>query len=195
MSFHLLGRKTTRAFRVLWLLEELGVDYDFTPMEPRSDDVRALNHTGKVPVLKHGDLVLSDSVAIMTYISDYTGQFTHKAGSERRARQDQLTQFLVSEVDAVIWAAAKHAFALPKEQRVQDARTTAKWEFMRAQDWLLGYLGDNLYLSGETPTIADILATHCLDWVSAIKWDVDPRFDPYLSRMRTRPAYVRAQTK
>ena len=47
MNYTLIGTKTTRSFRVLWALEELGLTYTHLPERPHSDTVRGHNLPGK----------------------------------------------------------------------------------------------------------------------------------------------------
>ena len=68
--YEVYGMRRNRTMRVLWMLEELGAAYTLIETEPRSDAIRTLNPSGKVPVLKDGDLVLPDSVAICHYLAD-----------------------------------------------------------------------------------------------------------------------------
>ncbi len=64
--YKLIGTRASRAFRVLWLLEELGEPYAHIPAAPGSDDIRALNPSGKIPARLVDDTVVTDSVATMT---------------------------------------------------------------------------------------------------------------------------------
>jgi glutathione S-transferase len=58
--YTVIGGVASRTFRVLWMLEELGARYTHRPEPPRSENVRALNASGKIPVLQDGDAVLTD---------------------------------------------------------------------------------------------------------------------------------------
>ena len=49
--YKLIGSPKTRAIRVLWMLEELGADYEIDPATPHSETVFAINPSGKVPAL------------------------------------------------------------------------------------------------------------------------------------------------
>ena len=111
--YKVLGTANTRAFRVMWMLEELDQPYDHVPAAPQSDGVVAFNPSGKVPVLIEDGTPITDSTAIIQYLADRHGALTHKAGTIERARQDSLTQFLLDEFDAVLWTAARHTFVLP----------------------------------------------------------------------------------
>ncbi len=59
----------SRASRTLWLLEELGLEYelnrmDFHPKDLKSDEHRARHPLGRVPVLEDGDVSIFESGAI-----------------------------------------------------------------------------------------------------------------------------------
>lgn len=190
----LFGSPTTRAFRVLWLLEELGLDYEHVPAPPHSDEVRALNPSGKVPVLLVDGEAIADSTAILSYLADREGKLTHPAGTLARARQDTEMQRAVDELEGCLWMAARHTFVLPEERRVPQIKDSLRWEFSRAVVRSADRLGDAEFVAGDRMTIADIVVTHCGDWARAAKFPIDdPRLDAYLDRMRARPAYRTAR--
>ena len=193
--YEVIGSVRTRTFRVLWLLEELDQPYRFIEEAPQSAGIVALNPLGKVPALRVDQDVLTDSVAIMTFLADRHGAFTAPAGSIARARQDALTLYIIDEMDAVLWSAAKHSFALPEERRVSGLKPTLGWEYERAVRHLCRRLEKAPYLCGDAMTLPDILAAHCADWAKAAKiMPKIPVFDAYLARMTARPAYARAAT-
>ncbi len=193
-DYTVIGSPKNRGFRVIWLMEELGLDYELRTDPPRSEAVKALNPLGKVPVLLDGDIPISDSVAIMTYLADKHQGFTFPAGTLQRARQDALTQFLVDEMDNLLWTAAKHSFTLPEEHRVPEVKPSLKWEFERSQKRFEVFLGDGPFLMGDTMTTADILAGHCGGWASVARFPVTSQvFRDYVDRLRARPAYARAR--
>lgn len=190
--YQVIGNTRSRTFRVLWMLEEIGQPYEQITAGPRSEEVTALNPSGKVPVLVTDGQALTDSTAILTFLADRHEALTYPAGSLERARQDALTHFLLDEFDSVIWTAARHSFILPEELRVPTVKDSLKWEFERSQRLLADKLGDGPFLMGEKMTIPDILATHCGTWAVAAKFPlVDERFRAYLGQMRARPAYQR----
>ncbi|MEM6342081.1 MAG: glutathione S-transferase N-terminal domain-containing protein, partial [Pseudomonadota bacterium] len=59
--YKVIGAVRTRAFRVMWMLEELCQDYEVVPAAPASDEARQFNPLGKIPALVDGDAVLTDS--------------------------------------------------------------------------------------------------------------------------------------
>src|SRR5438046_957006 len=65
----------SRSSIVRWILEEIGEPYDIhllslTKGETRAPDYLAVNPMGKVPALKHGDVVITEAAAICTYLAD-----------------------------------------------------------------------------------------------------------------------------
>ena len=73
--FQVYGMPRTRSTRVVWALEELGAEYSFHPIdlakgEGQSAEFLKLNPSGKIPVLIDGDLLLTESAAICTYLGD-----------------------------------------------------------------------------------------------------------------------------
>lgn len=189
--YEIYGIPLTRTFRVLWLLEELGADYRHHPHRPHSGPVRDRNPSGKVPVMVEDGEAITDSTAIMTYLADKHRRLTHPAGTLARARQDALTNRLLDEFDALLWAASRHSFILPEERRCPEVKPSLKWEFERN----LARLADEIpgpFLQGADMTIADIICTHCLNWAYAAKFPVDnPVMLDYGKRMRQRPAFRR----
>jgi len=192
--YKLIGGKHSRAFRVLWALEEMGLDYAYEPAAPRSDEVRALNPAGKIPVFVVEGTPITDSVAIMQFLADKHGLLTYPAGSLERARQDSFTQFACDEMDGTLWTSARNSFVLPEARRVPAIKDTLKWEFARSMKTLARRLGDSEYLMGERFTIADIVAVHCATWARSAHFEiVEPAVNAYVARATARPAYKRAQ--
>lgn len=185
-----IGTSFSRAFRVLWLLEELGEAYDHVPAQPRSGEVRRYNPSGKIPVLLDNGEAITDSTAIMQYLADKSGQMTYPAGTIERARQDSWTNLLLDEFDACVWAAAKHSFVLPGAMRVRDLKKTLRWEFKRSVGNLASGLGDGPFLMGKRLTVPDIILGHCGRWAEFAKFEIsEPDVKAYLERMKSRPAY------
>lgn len=192
----LVGPVGSRAARVLWLLEELGLPYTHILARPASDEARAYNPSGKVPVLLVGATPLTDSTAILTFLSDRAQRFTCAAGSLERARQDGFTQLVLDEIEALLWTASRHSFVLPEDQRLPAIKPSLKWEFARNQARLAARLGGAPFLMGDEMTVPDIILTHCLGWAASASFpDPEPNLTAYAQRLRARPAYLRAMSK
>lgn len=189
--YRVIGTVKSRAFRVLWMLEELGQPYELVEAGPRSDDARAHNPLGKIPALVDGDDVLTDSVAIMTYLADKHGGLTAPAGTPARARQDAVTLWLIDEMDALLWAASKHAFVLPEKLRVPEVVPTLHKEFARNAATFAGMLEQSgEFIMGDEITVPDLLAVHCFGWAFGAQFPALPEpVKAYSKRLRARPAF------
>lgn len=187
--YKVIGTVTSRAFRVLWALEEMDQPYELITAGPRSDEARQHNPLGKIPALLDGEDALTDSVAIMTYLADKHDTLTAPAGTIARARQDAMTFWLVDEFDALLWTAAKHSFVLPEDKRVPEIKPALRDEFARNVDKFAKQIAGE-FVMGDQMTIADILAVHCLNWAIGAKFGFEnDTVDAYAKRLRDRDAF------
>ena len=194
--YRVIGTVKSRAFRVMWMLDELEQPYEVVPAAPRSEEARQFNPLGKIPALVDGDEVLTDSVAIMTYLADKHGALTSPAGTAARARQDAITLWLIDELDAALWVNAKHSFILPEKMRVPALQPTLHKEFTRTADTFAGMLesAGGAFIMGDQITLPDLLAVHCFGWAFGAEFPEIP--DPvkaYTKRLRARPQFRAAQ--
>lgn len=192
--YTLIGTPKARPFRVLWMMEELGVEYDILPLFPTDKEAMAkYNPTGKVPALKDGDDIIIDSVAIMQYLADKHGGMTFAAGTIERAKQDSFTQFICDEIDGALWTAARNSFVNPEDKRAPEIKPVLMWEFERSLAALETRLGDNEYLMGDTCTVPDLLFTHCAGWARNAGFPFESKpLRAYVKRMLAREGYKRA---
>lgn len=189
------GGARNRGQRVLWALEEMGLDYEKKGVMPHSEEITAISPLGTLPVLVDGDTVVHDSVAILSYLAAKTDQLSAPDGTPERARIDAAINFCTTELEAPLWMAARHSFILPEDQRHPEAKAIARAAFTRAEDRFVKLLGDRPYLAGDTFTIADIVAAHCANWANAAKFELRTRtFLDYAERMTARPAFRRAMS-
>ncbi len=178
------------------MLEELGLSYESQPVMPHDVDLIEIHPPGKIPVLVDDDAVIPDSTAILQYLADSNGRFSHPCGTHQRALQDSLTCRLLDEFDACLWAAAKHSFVLPDDKRVGDLKPTLKWEFGRAARSLVSQYACNRFLMGDEMTVPDFILTHCLIWAGVARFgELPPALASYFKRMRQRSAFRRLSTR
>jgi len=189
----LIGNPNSRAFRVLWLLEELELPYKMRNLSPRDPEVFTLNPSGKIPALLDGDNCIIDSAAICQYLADKHQKFTFDAGTIDRAKQDSFTFFALDDMEIPLWTYTKNTFALPKIQQVPQILPQCKTEFFKALKIFETRLADKQYVMGTSFTIPDIFLAHCLTWAKSIGYEIPKgAANDYLQRVRSRPAYKRA---
>jgi len=197
------GYPKTRSNRITWMLEELGVNYNFQLVdlmkgEGYSESYRAINPSGKVPALADDNLILTESSAILSYLGDKYGcaPLIPKPGTAERGHHDQWACFAITELEQPLWTIGKHKFALPKEQRVPAIFETAAWEFQKALALLSAGLEDKNYILGTEFSAADILLGHTLFWAIAFKQPIEQdNLKAYINRLKDRPARLAAIEK
>ena len=202
----LYGMGQSRSFRALWALEESGLDYEYINTTLRTDNSESnsakhpsyleLNVQGKVPTLVDADLVLTESFAIVNYIARNAPDsgLLPKISTPAYARLDELTYFILAELEQPLWSKGKHMFALPEEVRIPAMFDTAKFEFdkaVRALDHLLSGT-DSEYAIGNSFCIADLLLAHTFNWAIRFEFDVPDRYIALRDKHYQRPAAQRA---
>ncbi len=200
----LYGMGQSRSFRCLWALEEAGLKYDYVPIKlrtPAEDPLSAqhpdylqLNVQGKVPTLVNGDLVLTESVAILYYLARCAPEsgLLPNASMDVYARLDELSSFILAELEQPLWSKGKHWFALPEEQRIPQMFETARFEFAKAVRSLDKLLPQSEYALGEQFSLADILLAHTFNWAIRFEFDVPEHYRALRDRHYERPAAQRA---
>ena len=200
MSLTVYGFPTTRSLRVTWMLEELGLEYNYhlvnmSKGESQSADFLAVNPAGKVPALKTEHGILTESVAILNYLGAQKpdeGLIPTHCLFER-ARYDQWCLFAAAELEQPLWTIGKNKFALPKEQRCPAILPTAEWEFQKALELFSKGLGEQTYILGPNFSAADILLAHTLYWGRDFKQNIEAKnLQDYMQRIQSRPALAAA---
>ena len=191
---------TSRSERIVWLMEELGLDYDLEPFQREQngaapDALREIHPLGKAPVIRDGDTVLAESGAIVDYIVHRYGADQLAVPPTAPAYARYLYWFHFAEgslmsllVMALVLTRVPDGTASPAGIRVQ-ARMKQMLSFVDSE------LGDGPYFVGETFTAADIMMTFPFT-TTRLFLDYDlapyPNIVAYLKRIESRPAYRKA---
>ena len=190
----------SRSQRILWLLEELGLDYDIvryqrdpvTRLAPPG--LKAVHPLGKAPVIRDGGLVVAESGAIVEYLvgrygngrlapprdfgsPDYVSYLHWLHFAEGSAMLPLLLKLYVSRL--------KEAGA-PLSPRIES-------ELKNHFDYMSAALGDRDYFVSNTFSAADIQLSFVLDAGGARGPLANyPNLARLAERLRSRPAYQRA---
>lgn len=192
----LIGPKGGRTFRVAWVLEELGLPYEHLIARPHSDGIYAVNPLGQAPALRDGEDVLTDSLAIVHYLTDREGRLTHPAGSTARAGMEARINFVLTEMEAPIWLMARHGFVLPKELRAPGMRDVAEADFARAEKKFDTLIGQAEFFWGDEFSLADVFAADLARWARQARIELTSNaFKSHADRMADRPAWKRTEEK
>jgi len=199
------GVGTPRTMRVHWMLLELGLDYECHPIQSRTgetltDEFRRLNPRHKIPVLRHGAFVLTESAAILQYLSEtFANSQEVYVPSEAagRARLHEWCYFIMSELDAGSLYVVRRHDGLPQVYgEAPGAVESAKSYFLHNLAAMAARIGsDNPYVCGDRLSVADILLMTCLDWAVSCGIPLPEPVSHYRQRVALRSAYQAALKK
>jgi glutathione S-transferase len=180
-----------------WMLEEIGEPYDLHLLNMKNDDQRkpeylAINPMGKVPALKHGDTVITESAAICAYLADEfpRAKLNVPIGDPRRGVYLKWLFFGPSCIEPAI---TDRAFPRKEEAR---RGALGYGDFDTTMDVVAKGVAKGPYLLGEQFTAADIVIGSTLRWGTMFKLIPErPEFTAYVARLLERPALQRSEAK
>ena len=184
----------TRSIRVRWTLQELSADFEpirvnLLAGEHRRPEFLKINPAGKLPVLVDGDLVLTESVAIVLYLAE---KYSHKgllpAGLNERAEVNRWLLFAATELEQPLWRISRHTALYPEEQRLPGDVSLASGEFKDMASVLEKHMQGQQFVAGDSVSVADFVMAYTLDWGNEDKLlDGCPQLLAYMKRMYARP--------
>ena len=184
----------TRSIRVRWTLQELGVDFEAVRVnlaagEHRQPEFLAINPAGKLPVLVDGDLVLTESVAVVVYLADkYPEKRFLPADPRGRAEAMRWLLFTATELEQPLWRITRHTVLYPEAKRLPGDVALARDEFTAMAQILDRHMVDREFVVGDSVTVADFVLGYTLDWAQMVGLlDGLPRLEGYMERMYDRP--------
>jgi glutathione S-transferase len=196
MSLTVYGKPASRAFRVLWAAEEIGVryenvPYDFNGPEIRSADFLAINPNGTIPAIIDDGAPLFESLAINLYLARKHGRLWPD-DLRGEALAFQWTLWAATEVEALLGTWFYHAHLLPAGERKPELADDAAGKLPRKFDALERALGAAQWLAGNGFGIADLNVAAVMFRAPRFGLDRWPRIADWHSRCYARPAARRA---
>jgi glutathione S-transferase len=180
---------------VRWMLEEVGqpyrtelLDYGTTMKAPA---YLAINPMGKVPAVRHGDAIVTESAAICAYLADAFPQagLAPAPGSRERAAYYRWLFFGAGPVESAVTNKAM-GFQIPPER----AGSSGYGSLEAVLNALEGALSHGDYLAGNRFSAADLYVGSQLGWGMQFGTiEKRPAFERYAARINSRPAAVRAR--
>lgn len=195
--YHVPG---TRSIRVLWLCEELGLEYEAIPVDfsieyRATPEWRQMNPVGKVPVMLDGDLKMFESGAMMQYLLDRYGggRLQPVAGTPEHAIYLQWCWFGESTFARPLGEIVNHRRAIPEAEQSETAIAEMQdraWLCVSALDQALA---DRDYLLGNEFSAADIMNGYSLLLTERfVPRELPPRLAAYWERLKARHGYQAA---
>jgi len=191
----------SRSQRVLWLLEELGLDYEIvkyqrdatTNLAPES--LKAVHPLGKSPVLRDGERTIAESGALLDYLVRVHGGGRLAPAPGTPDHESYLEWLHYAEGSAMLpvmlklYTARLGEAGAPLAPRIQD-EIENHFGYMEAQ------LQDRDFFVGDALTAADVNLTFAIQAVRLLHGlEKFPRLAAFLERVQSRPAYQRAIEK
>ena len=191
-KLRIYGIARTRAFRALWMAEELGLDYRHVPIEigpagARKPEYLAINPNGRLPAIEDDGFTLWESLAITLYLAKKHGQL-YPTTLEGEARAWQWSLWAVQEVDRGVNIWSLHAVRLPLQERDPQRRAEALKVLEAPFKVLEGALAGRPYLLGEEFTVADLNVAAVISRAIDMDLSATPRLARWLERCLERPA-------
>ena len=184
----------SRGTNVRWMLEECGADYDTVGVrfgaEMKAPAYRAINPMGKVPALTHGDTVLTETVAILTWLAERYPEkaLIPAAGSDARGEYYRWLCFALH----LEYAAVDRMRAIENSAELRTA--IGYGDFDTAFAVLKARLQDRAHIVGEHFTALDLYYSGLLQWLiqRAQVLPAESVYLDYMNRHLARPAHQRA---
>lgn len=192
-----------RGFRVIWLLEEMGLPYrlrqvDLLAGAENDPEFIALNPAGFIPVLRDGDVTMVESIAIMQYL---IARYGHEAKSQLAPAPNDpafpmYLQFLhlgEAGLGGTIQPVVVARNFAPEAERNNWGAGWSLDQFTRQRGHVTRQLAQSPYLAGDAFTAADISVTYALNLASRAGGIVlDEAERAYMARTTGRDGYKRA---
>jgi glutathione S-transferase len=196
MALKIYGVARSRAFRILWMAKELGLDYEHVKVDFATGDTRtpahlALNPNGQVPVIEDDGFVLWESMAINLYLAKkHSLGKLYPSGLQDEARAWQWSFWGMTEVERPVLTALFHRAVLPEDKRDAAAADAAEKSLAQPLRVLDGALGRSANLLGSEFTVADLNVAAILAWARPAQIDMAPfpKTAEWLKNCAERPA-------
>ena len=195
------GQPRSRAFRVLWMANELGVPYEHVPVQIGGDDAeckqdwfRAINPNARVPAIDDNGHCLWESAAINLYLAKKYPNALYPKTVEGEGSMLQWAFFVANDVEPPMISFYQQRMGMaakrsPELEAEADAKLQPGLRILESQ------LGRTPFFAGTEWGMADFMAASVLYSLYAIKYDFAkyPKLGSWLGRSVERPAALAAR--
>ena len=195
--------KGTRGLRVMWLCEELNIDYeiqnvDFSKEFRFSEQWLKINPLGKLPSLRDGDILLFESCAMIQYILDKYGggKLQPSPSTTSYAYFLQWLWFSEATFARPIGEIVNHRREFPDEQEIPEVVQEMQSRIYKCLDALNEALKGKDFILGKDFTAADIsLGYSLLIAQNRIDKEFPEKVDKYWGNISSRRAFITARSR
>jgi glutathione S-transferase len=195
--------KDARSFRVLWTLEELGLDYQLTllPFPPRWAEPGYLdiNPLGTIPYFEDGAAKMTESAATCHYLAVRHGPSTLAVAPDDPDYGAWLNWLHHGEATLTFPQTLVFRYAMlepPERRQPKVAEDYKRWFLARTVLAEQTLADGREFLCAGRFTVADVSVAYALQFAATLGHldDVGPHLRAWWARLQTRPAFIRAKT-
>ncbi len=194
----LYGVAGSRAGRCLWMLEELGVEYENIPTDfgtgCKTPEYLEINPNGHIPALDDDGLVLFESLAINLHLARKYDAGLWPKNPDDQSRANQWSVWAMTEIEPPLMQILMNRAFLPEAKRDATRADTGEKALGKVLRVLERALGDQDYLLANQFSVADLNVHGVLYWgrsMGGVDFSATPAVDTWLTRCAERPALVR----
>jgi len=190
----------SRSQRILWLMEELGLDYEIVRYQRDATtnlaqpELKAIHPLGKSPVLEDDEHKIAESGAIVEYVVDRYGGGRLRPDPASSAHVDYIEWLHYAEGSAML-PLMLNLYVMRLGEAGAPLHPRIESETANNLGYVAGALGDQDYLLGEF-TGADVPMSFVVEVARAFgRLSAYPNLVAYLDRLHARSAFRRALEK
>ncbi len=176
-----------------WMLEEVGAPYEQVLLDygttMKAPDYLAVNPMGKVPAIKHGDVVVTECAAICAYLAD---AFPVAGLAPEAAHRGDYYRWMFFGAGPLEQAIINRAlgFVVPPDKSAM----AGYGSFEAAMDGLEAAVAGKTFIAGDRFSAADVYVGSQIGWgLQFGSIEKRPAFEAYWAGLSERPAYVKAK--
>ncbi len=193
------GSKASSAGRCVWLMEELGLEYQIVPLdfqknEHKSPEYMELNPNGKVPTLVDGTFTLWESIAINTYLAEKHQPALMGSTPEERALVNQWSLWSAIHLHESMEVLVLKTW---RKEEESDKTKQAREALPRWLTILNNHLSTTDYMVSNRFTLADVTVMSVVNSSKFVGYELSayPAVMAWMERLSARPAFQKYMAK
>ena len=186
----IFGAPHSRAFRVIWLANEIGVAYEHAPVTFSGPNAQckepwyvALNPNGRVPAIDDDGFVMWESAGINLYLAEKYKNPLFPSTPQGRGRMLQWTFFVANDIEVALTTLFRHRIFFPPEQRSETVANQSEATLRAGLTILEQQLVKTPFFGGDRWDMADFMVASVIHVLTRLKLDLTsyPKLDAWLT--------------
>jgi len=193
------GSPMSSAMRTHWMLEEVGVPYDYKRLSVRAGDTKKPEYLkvtpgGRIPCIVDGDVTLTESMAINFYLAEKYGKDLMPTDLVQRAHVYEWSFWAISNLQPLFITILQHSMVLPEAERDPKAIDKARMLIPPYLELLEKSLTRKEYLVADCFTVADLNVASVVGLAVMVGVDVSKygNINAWLGRCQGRPSFAKS---